>query len=342
LRQAYGAPLGFVYGSNRYLYEKNIQGDIIGIFDAEGAKIGSYTYDAWGNCTVTPDSLATPDEIQILTNINPFRYRGYYYDVETGLFMMGHRYYSPELCRFIQSDDIEYLDPSSINGLNLYCYCGNDPINKYDPSGHFAISVGFLIGSILIGAAFGAGISGAVAYAEGERGWDLVWDIVGGGIFGAAIGATAALGGAAGLAATGAKIAVGASTTVLNVSMGTALGVAISGTAFASATKYSLDCAASDRQWNLGGYLVEAGQGALQGAATFRLAYLGGKAGLFNKIGDFKGWYDFYLGYGGMNNLKMISYVSNLIIGPTLSKMLFISGLGAGIRWTIDRLIPEF
>jgi len=324
------------------LYEKNIQGDIIGIFDAEGAKIGSYTYDAWGNCTVTPDSLATPDEIQILTNINPFRYRGYYYDVETGLFMMGHRYYSPELCRFIQSDDIEYLDPSSINGLNLYCYCGNDPINKYDPSGHFAISVGFLIGSILIGAAFGAGISGAVAYAEGERGWDLVWDIVGGGIFGAAIGATAALGGAAGLAATGAKIAVGASTTVLNVSMGTALGVAISGTAFASATKYSLDCAASDRQWNLGGYLVEAGQGALQGAATFRLAYLGGKAGLFNKIGDFKGWYDFYLGYGGMNNLKMISYVSNLIIGPTLSKMLFISGLGAGIRWTIDRLIPEF
>ena len=66
-----GAPLGFVYGGNRYLYEKNIQGDIIGIFDAEGAKIGSYTYDAWGNCTVTPDSLADQEEIQILTNINP-------------------------------------------------------------------------------------------------------------------------------------------------------------------------------------------------------------------------------------------------------------------------------
>ena len=43
--------------------------------------------------------------------------------------MMGHRYYSPELCRFIQPNDIEYLDPSSINGLNLYCYCMNNPVN---------------------------------------------------------------------------------------------------------------------------------------------------------------------------------------------------------------------
>lgn len=58
---------------------------------------------------------------------------------------MGHRYYSPELCRFIQPDDIEYLDPSSINGLNLYCYCMNNPIMYVDPTGHFAIST-FLIG----------------------------------------------------------------------------------------------------------------------------------------------------------------------------------------------------
>lgn len=103
----------------------------------------------------------------------------------------------------------------------------------------------------------------------------MTWDIVGGVIFGPAIGAAVALGCAAGLAATGTKIAVGTSTTVLNVSMGTSLGVAIGGTAFASATKYSLDCAASDRQWNLGGYLVEVGQGAIQGGATFGLAYLG-------------------------------------------------------------------
>ena len=60
--------------------------------------------------------------------------------VETGLFWLSSRYYSTELCRFISPDSIEYLDPSSINGLNLCAYCGNDPVNRFDPTGHFAIS----------------------------------------------------------------------------------------------------------------------------------------------------------------------------------------------------------
>ena len=54
--------------------------------------------------------------------------------------MVGHRYYNPEWGRWIQPDDIEYLDPTNINGLNLYAYCNNDPVNKYDPSGHIAIT----------------------------------------------------------------------------------------------------------------------------------------------------------------------------------------------------------
>jgi hypothetical protein len=66
--------------------------------------------------------------------------------------MMGHRYYSPELCRFIQPDDIEYLNPSSINGLNLYCYCFNNPIMYVDSSGHFPVAIE-VINTIVDGAA---------------------------------------------------------------------------------------------------------------------------------------------------------------------------------------------
>ena len=68
--------------------------------------------------------------------INPYRYRGYYYDIETQLYWVSSRYYSPELCRWISPDSIEYLDPEAINGLNLYAYCGNDPVNRFDPTGH--------------------------------------------------------------------------------------------------------------------------------------------------------------------------------------------------------------
>ena len=80
------------------------------------------------------------------------------YDVETGLYWISSRYYSPELCRFISPDDIEYLDPESVNGLNLYCYCNNDPINKCDPTGHITITLTTLLIGGLIAGAIGAGI----------------------------------------------------------------------------------------------------------------------------------------------------------------------------------------
>ena len=56
--------------------------------------------------------------------------------METQLYWVSSRYYSPDLCRWISPDSIEYLDPESINGLNLYAYCGNDPVNRFDPTGH--------------------------------------------------------------------------------------------------------------------------------------------------------------------------------------------------------------
>ena len=72
---------------------------------------------------------------------NPIRYRGYYYDRETDLYYLNARYYNPQWRRFISPDDTGYLDPESPNGLNLYCYCNNDPVNYCDPSGHSALSI---------------------------------------------------------------------------------------------------------------------------------------------------------------------------------------------------------
>ena len=128
--------IGFIYGGSKYLYLKNLQNDIIGIVDSNGNIVARYVYDALGNHKVCNPDGTSNTNVRFIGNINPFRYRGYYYHVETGLFMVGHRYYNPEWGRWLSPDSIEYLDPQSINGLNLYAYCGNDPVNRIDPSGH--------------------------------------------------------------------------------------------------------------------------------------------------------------------------------------------------------------
>ncbi|HAR48454.1 MAG TPA: hypothetical protein DCX39_08000 [Firmicutes bacterium] len=73
------------------------------------------------------------------------------YDEESKLYCLISRYYDPEIGRFISQDSVEYIEPSSISGLNLYVYCCNDPINMYDPSGNFAISATLFISSIVVG-----------------------------------------------------------------------------------------------------------------------------------------------------------------------------------------------
>jgi len=98
-----------------------------------------YTYTAYGKSTVLVNNSLSEDEKIIENNIidnNIFRYKGYCYDTEVELYWLTTRYYSPELCRFISPDSVEYLDQESVNGLNLYCYCLNNPVSYYDPSGH--------------------------------------------------------------------------------------------------------------------------------------------------------------------------------------------------------------
>ena len=70
-----------------------------------------------------------------IATFNPFRYRSYYFDTETSLYYLQTRYYDPELGRFISADSIEYLDPETLGGLNLYAYCGNNPVMAVDDTG---------------------------------------------------------------------------------------------------------------------------------------------------------------------------------------------------------------
>ena len=121
-------------GSNNfYYYLYNIQGDVVALADASTGKLAAtYTYDAWGKCTVTNASGYT------IGTQNPFRYRGYYYDTETGLYYLNSRYYDPEVGRFIS---VDCQLNGSVLGYNMFTYCENNPVNNADVSGQSPIGV---------------------------------------------------------------------------------------------------------------------------------------------------------------------------------------------------------
>ena len=169
-----------------------------------------YKYDAWGN----HEAEVASEDYVALAEINPYRYRGYYYDSETDLYFLQTRYYDPEVGRFISRDSIEYADPETICGLNLYAYCGNNPVMNVDPMGtswwtdFWNSVVGKIVGTILVAAAvvalsiLTAGVGGAVTAA------------LGGGVL------AALAGGAVGGAVSGAIFGAGLSIAIQGVSNG--------------------------------------------------------------------------------------------------------------------------
>jgi RHS repeat-associated protein len=133
--------IGLVYNNSTYYYKKNLQGDIIGILDENLNDVVQYSYDSWGKVLNVLDAngneITDPNHIG---NINPYRYRSYRYDNESGLYYLQSRYYNPEFERFINADAV--LCVGSVGGENnLYLYCSNNPINNADHSGYFLENV---------------------------------------------------------------------------------------------------------------------------------------------------------------------------------------------------------
>lgn len=132
-------PVGIVLNGTQYFYITNQMGDVIGITDTQGNALVQYEYDEWGKIGSITTTNNT-DEENTLANINPLRYRGYYYDNETGYYYLQSRYYDANLCRFINADDYNYLDKDIVDGLNLFAYCNNDSVNRFDLDGCYSAS----------------------------------------------------------------------------------------------------------------------------------------------------------------------------------------------------------
>ena len=121
--------------------------------DSTGDLVVEYDYTAYGECTVTHNSEG-------LAEINPFRYKGYYYDTESQMYYCNSRYYVPEWCRWLTPDNPSYLQPETIDGMNLFTYCGNDPVN-YKQS-HISSISSVISAAISMGASKGGFISARV------------------------------------------------------------------------------------------------------------------------------------------------------------------------------------
>ena len=146
---ANGSPVGFQYRESTYpektfdtyWYEKNVFGDIVGVYNDAGAKLVTYNYDAWGNFTAGYRNGGANTSV---VN-NPFRYRGYYYDSDLEFYYLQSRYYDSNTRRFINTDG--YVSTGQgLTGYNMFAYCGNNPVMRVDPNGE-----GWILAIVLVG-----------------------------------------------------------------------------------------------------------------------------------------------------------------------------------------------
>lgn len=224
---ANGTPYALKYNGTVYYYVTNLQGDVIRVVDASGNTVASYDYDPYGKVISATGSLA---------GINPIRYRGYYYDTETGFYYLQSRYYDPVVGRFISADS--YTSTAfEILANNMYAYCENNPIDSEDQNGEFVLSAILTKVAVATGkAVLGASVNVLATFIAAKvTGQSYTWQDAG----------VAALSGALGTGKTAMKIAAGIVSGVYSGYMayqnGASLGGAIlSGVASAYGTTVSV------------------------------------------------------------------------------------------------------
>ena len=213
-----------------YYFVRNLFGDVTAIYDTSGVKKAEYSYDAWGTCYM-------PVNVDGIGSLNPFRYRGYYFIPQIGLYYLTTRFYDYTTGRFLNADVPSICIDDGLTvpeGCNLYSYCRNNPISYVDPTGHFAL----IIGILLMTTAIGGVIGGVVSYENGKSGWDLVSDIFLGAMIGLALGGFII---AAGAAAYGGLTAIKATFLGVKASQAFAVGaLAVDFVAFGVAPLYGI------------------------------------------------------------------------------------------------------
>ena len=144
----------YYHNGNGYAYyvQTNSRGDVEALYLGDGSLRVRYIYDSWGNTISIQNGngqeITNPNDIG---NLNPFRYRGYYLDSETGLYYLHNRYYDPQICRFINTDTTDILAAKGdLYDKNLFAYCDNNPVARVDYGGEFWVQVGATFGGFLL------------------------------------------------------------------------------------------------------------------------------------------------------------------------------------------------
>jgi RHS repeat-associated protein len=131
----FGHPATVNWNGTVYYIVTNLQGDVISIRTSAGDVLVWYQYDPWGKILSITGSMATT-----LGTLNPLTYRGYVHDHETGLYYLQSRYYNPEWGRFLNADAL-VATGQGMHGNNMFAYCGNNPVNRVDPTGYVFINI---------------------------------------------------------------------------------------------------------------------------------------------------------------------------------------------------------